>query len=52
MKKTNIEQHVIKPITPEAAVSLPGLFFKRVKATPDKIAYHYFDSASTDRGAC
>jgi len=46
MKKTNIEQHVIKPITPEAAVSLPGLFFKRVKATPDKIAYHYFDSAS------
>ena len=46
MKKYNIKQNVIKPITPESAVSLSGLFYKRVKATPDKIAYHYYDHMS------
>jgi len=46
MKKHNIKQNVIKPITPESAVSLSGLFYKRVKATPDKIAYHYYDHLS------
>ncbi len=46
MKKYNIKQSVIKPITPESAESLSGLFYKRVKATPDKIAYHYYDHFS------
>lgn len=35
---------VIQPINPQTAGSLPGLFFSRVKQTPDKTAYHYFDS--------
>jgi len=37
---------VIKPISPELAGSLSGLFFRRVKDTPDKVAYHYFDTNS------
>lgn len=37
---------VIKPISPESAGSLSGLFFRRVKETPDKIAYRYFDIPS------
>ncbi len=32
----------VEPISPESAVTLPGLFFKRVQATPDKTAYHYY----------
>ena len=31
-------------ITPEQAVTLHGLFVKRVKCTPDAIAYRYFDT--------
>ncbi|MCU7939661.1 MAG: hypothetical protein KZQ64_14560 [gamma proteobacterium symbiont of Bathyaustriella thionipta] len=46
MKEYNISHPVIKPITPGSAVSLSGLFFNRVKATPDKIAYHYYDLVS------
>ncbi|MCK5667099.1 MAG: AMP-binding protein, partial [Thiotrichaceae bacterium] len=46
MKKYNVKQNSIKPITPESAVSLSGLFYKRVKATPDKIADHYHDHLS------
>ncbi|MDX2503171.1 MAG: long-chain fatty acid--CoA ligase [Gammaproteobacteria bacterium] len=42
MKKT---AH-IQAISPETAGTLSGLFFKRVKATPDKAAYHYFDETS------
>lgn len=30
-------------ITPEEAISLPGLFYARVQRTPDNIAYRYFD---------
>ena len=37
---------IIKPITPESAGSLSGLFFKRVNETPDKTAYHFFDEES------
>ncbi len=37
---------LIQAITPETAGSLPGLFFKRVRQTPDKTAYHYFEKES------
>jgi len=30
-------------ITPEQALTLHGLFLERVKRTPDKVAYRYFD---------
>jgi len=33
-------------ITPEIAVTLHGMFIERVKRTPDRIAYRYFDAAS------
>jgi len=37
------ESHLV---TPEQAVTLSGLFFERVKRTPDTLAYRYFDSAT------
>lgn len=37
MKKT------LDTITPQEAVSLPGLFYARLQRTPDNIAYRYFN---------
>ncbi len=34
---------LITPISPEHAQSLSGLFYQRVKRTPDKTAYHCYD---------
>ncbi len=34
----------VEPVTPGSARTLSGLFFKRVNATPDKTAYHYYDN--------
>jgi long-chain acyl-CoA synthetase len=33
-------------ITPEQAVTLPGLFGERVRRTPDRIAYKHYNSAT------
>jgi len=35
-------------ITPEQAQTLHGLFLERVKRTPDKVAYRYFDIPSAE----
>ena len=35
-------------ITPEQAGTLSGLFFERVKKTPEALAYRYFDDESED----
>jgi long-chain acyl-CoA synthetase len=42
MDKSN-ESHLV---TPEQAGTLSGLFFERVKRTPEALAYRYFDSVS------
>ena len=36
----------VEPIKPGKAGTLSGLFLKRVHATPNKTAYHYFDEVS------
>ncbi len=43
-----MKKNTIEAITPESAVSLSGLFFNRVKATPDKTAYHYYDTKANN----
>ncbi len=44
MNKSN-ESHLV---TPEQAGTLSGLFFERVKRTPEALAYRYFDPATED----
>ena len=34
-------------ISPQAAVSLPGLFYERVQRTPDNVAYRYFNKSAS-----
>lgn len=43
---TESQTKTVTPINLETAKTLSGLFLERVKATPDKTAYHYYDKHS------
>lgn len=50
--RKTIQKKEIETILPELARTLSGLFFKRVQATPDKTAYHYYGySGGSDNGS-